>query len=147
MQQFNNTEHKRGFTLIEVLVAATIIAVLTSIGVVSYQAANKQARDAKRKADLEQIRAALEMYKADNNWYPNTGSGNWTNTTNLGTPLTNYLSPIPPPPKTGEVYYYKATNASGGHYYGYCLSSDMEASDPTDSCLPYSGHEYGLKSP
>ena len=139
----------QGFTLIEVLVAATIIAVLTSIGVVSYQAANKRARDAKRKTDLEQVRAALEMYKADNNWYPNTGTGNWTNTSNLGTPLTNYLSPIPSPPKTAEVYYYKATtNSSGGHYYGYCLSSKMEGSitNPPSSCT-YSGYNYGLKSP
>ena len=142
-----NTKHKPGFTLIEVLVAATIIALLTSIGVVSYQAANRQARDAKRKADLEQIRAALEMYKTDNHWYPNSGSGNWSNVTNLGTLLAPYLSPLPFPPKTGEAYYYKATNASGGKYYGYCHSSDMEASNPPDSCTPYSGHEYGLKSP
>jgi len=138
----------QGFTLIEVLVATTIIAVLTSIGVVSYQAANRRARDAKRKADLEQIRSALEMYRADNNWYPNTGGGGWADTTKLGTFLTKYLSPIPSPPKTAEAYYYEATDSSGGHYYGYCLSSDMEASNPTDSsCTPHSGHEYGLKSP
>jgi len=143
----HNIEHKRGFTLIEVLVAATIIAVLTSIGVVSYQAANRRARDAKRKADLEQIRAALEMYKADSNWYPNTGTGNWTNTSNLEAPLIKYLSPIPSPPKTGEIYYYKADNFKDGHYYGYCLSSNMEASNPTDSCTPHSDHKYGLKSP
>ena len=143
----HNTSSQRGFTLIEVLVAVTIIAVLTSIGIVSYQAANRRARDAKRKSDLEQVRSALEMYKADNNWYPNTGSGSWANTTYLGTPLNNYLSPIPSSPKAGEVYYYKATNSSGGRYYGYCLSSDMESSNPTDSCTPHSGHEYGLKSP
>ena len=143
----HNTSSRRGFTLIELLVAATIIAVLTSIGVVSYQAANKQARDAKRKADLEQVRAALEMYKADNNWYPDTGSGSWTNTSNLGTPLNSYLPLIPSPPKTTEFYYYEATSLTGGHYYGYCLSSDMEASNPADSCPPHSGHEYGLKSP
>ena len=38
-----NTKQKPGFTLIEVLVAATIIALLTSIGVVSYQAAKTDA--------------------------------------------------------------------------------------------------------
>ena len=150
-----NTKQKPGFTLIEVLVAATIVALLTSIGVVSYQAANRRARDAKRKADLEQIRAALEMYKADNNWYPDTGNGGWIDISNLKVPLDSYLSPIPSPPKAGEVYpprefyYYKATDPdlSGEHYYGYCLSSEMEASDPTDSCTPYPGHKYGLKSP
>ena len=138
---------KSGFTLVELLVSITIIMVLTVTAVVNYGNAQKNARDAKRKADLEQIRAALEMYKTDNHWYPNSGSGNWTNVTNLGTLLAPYLSPLPFPPKTGEAYYYKATNASGGKYYGYCLSSDMEASNPPDSCTPYSGHEYGLKSP
>ena len=136
---------KNGFTLIEVLVTATIIAILTSIGVASYQAANKHARDAKRRGDLEQIRSALEMYRSDNNLYPSTGGGNWTNANNL--PLSSYLNPIPSPPKTGEAYYYQATDLSGGHYYGYCLSAKMEGSNPADSCPPYTGYNLGLKSP
>lgn len=66
--------HKFGFTFIEILVVATIIGVLATIGAVSYQSANIKSRDGKRQADLEQIRAALEMYRADNSTYPATGS-------------------------------------------------------------------------
>lgn len=61
---------EKGFTLIELLVAMTIVAVLLGLALVSYQGARKSARDGKRKTDLEQIRSALEMYKADNGHYP-----------------------------------------------------------------------------
>jgi len=61
---------QRGFTIVEILVAVAIIGALTAIGTATYQSANQKARDARRKADLEQIRAALEMYKADNGEYP-----------------------------------------------------------------------------
>ena len=86
---------RRGFTLIEVLVAVTIIAILTSIGVVSYSSVNKRSRDAKRKGDVEQLRSALEMYRADNSYYPNTGSGSWTDasgaqTSTIDTKLTKW---------------------------------------------------------
>jgi prepilin-type N-terminal cleavage/methylation domain-containing protein len=59
-----------GFTLIELLVAMTIVAVLTGISLVSYQGARKAGRDGKRKADLEQIRSALEMCRTDSGSYP-----------------------------------------------------------------------------
>ncbi len=64
------TNSSRGFTLVELLVVATVIIVISSIGVVSYQAANKSARDGKRKADLESIKSALEIYRNDCGKYP-----------------------------------------------------------------------------
>ena len=132
-------EKNRGFTLIEVLVAATIIAVLTSIGIVSYQAANRRARDAKRKSDLEQVRAALEMYKSDHSGsYP---AGSCVNISSLG--LSNYLSSDINPPKSGEAYYYKVVG------YGYCVSAQFEGSTAGSSCSSgdLCGNNLGLKSP
>ncbi len=60
-----NNQIRAGFTMIELLVAATIIVVLSTIGLVSYRNASKSARDGKRKADLETIRSALVLYKTD----------------------------------------------------------------------------------
>ena len=141
---------RRGFTLIEVLVAATIIAVLISIGVVSYGSVNRRSRDAKRKGDVEQMRSALEMYRADTGYYPNAGSGSWANTSGLSTVLVStYLPAIPSDPKSTQTYRYKATNLTGGNYYGYCMSALIESEDPDDTCTPDSGssHNYGVKSP
>lgn len=144
--------NKRGFTLIEVLVAATIIAVLTAIGVVSYTNINKRSRDTKRKSDMEQMRSALEMYRSDNGFYPSSGNGSWTDTSNLSATLvSSYISAIPADPKSStQTYRYQAANLVSGNYYGYCLSSLLEAElDPSDTCTPdtVNSHNYGLKSP
>ncbi len=62
-----------GFTLLELLVVIGIIAVIIGMGIVSYSATQKRGRDAKRKADLVAIQAALEQYYSQNSYvYPST---------------------------------------------------------------------------
>src|SRR5258708_7173515 len=55
---------QRGFTLIELLVSISIIAILATIGVVAFTGAQKGARDAKRKADVADIKKALYLYRS-----------------------------------------------------------------------------------
>ena len=59
-----------GFTLIEVLITLTIIAILMSF--VEPYVLNRpdQARDLKLKFDFEAIESALALYKLDNGKYP-----------------------------------------------------------------------------
>lgn len=57
----------RGFTLIELLVAVAILAIIAVAGLVVYTGAQKNARDGKRRLDIEAIASALETNK-------NTGS-------------------------------------------------------------------------
>ncbi|HLD25033.1 MAG TPA: type II secretion system protein GspG [Patescibacteria group bacterium] len=148
---------RNGFSLMELLISVSIIAILVAIGVASYATINKQSRDTKRKSDLEQIRSALEMYRADNGFYPAVGSGTWVLASSstdslIGlTPslVSTYIAVVPLDPKSTQSYMYIATNGSGGNYYGYCLSSTLEAENPSDTCtqtLP-TGHNYGLKNP
>lgn len=97
------------FTLIEILVVATIIALLTSIGVVSYTQFSKQSRDAKRKADLEQIRAAVEMYRSNDstNSYPPYNvvtAGCVTSDINGDCGGSVYLQIVPKDPKKFQLH-------------------------------------------
>jgi general secretion pathway protein G len=146
---------KKGFTMIEILISIAIIAVLTAIGIVSYVNINKNARDAKRRGDIEQIRSALELYRSDKGYYPAVGTGSWTaaSTLNTGDPDTGlvdtYLPIIPSDPKGAtRPYMYQSTNVSAttGQYYGYCLSANLEGVN-SSSCTPYTDYTYGTKNP
>lgn len=68
-------KNSRGFTLVELLVVVTIIAVLSAIGLTVYSSAQKSGRIAKRVSDLSAIRTALESYYAQNKFYPATFTG------------------------------------------------------------------------
>lgn len=57
------------FTMIELLVSATVIILLTAAALVSFSQASISSRNAKRKADLETMRQALTIYKQDNAYY------------------------------------------------------------------------------
>lgn len=72
---------RRGFTLIELLVVVAIIGILSSVVISSINQARSKARDTKRISDVRQIQNALEMYFADNGYYPEyTGLNNRCNT-------------------------------------------------------------------
>lgn len=142
---------KRGFTLLEVLVSATIIAVLTAIGIVSYSSVNKRSRDVKRKSDIEQIRSALEMYRADTGAYPALGSGSWVNAAGLSTSLVStYMPAVPAEPDSTKYYYYRAI-ATSGVYSSYCVCGNLETitsgSQTTCTVALQTNCDYGLKSP
>lgn len=103
---------KNGFTLIELIVSVTIIAVMTVVAVVSYTGAGKRARDSRRMADLEKIRISLELYRQNlGTSYPGTLSVLVTN---------NYLQALPKDPKTLVDYTYTPSG------YTYTMRANVE---------------------
>lgn len=93
---------RRGFTLIELLVVIFIIGLLAAMVVVSVSSARMKARDAKRKADIKEIKTALEMYMDDYRVYPFVIEDNFGHSVEaLGSVLNqdrSYLSPMPNDP-------------------------------------------------
>jgi prepilin-type N-terminal cleavage/methylation domain-containing protein len=116
---------KNGFTLIELMVALTIVGVLAGLALVSYQGAKKSARDGERKADLEQIRSALEMCYADIGSYPVS----IYNDISCGSPVKTYLSGTPKDPATQDAYYYSRPAVSS-----YSLCAYLETGGVSGSC-------------
>lgn len=52
--------YKKGFTLIELLVVISIIAILSVIGITIFTGVQKNARDSRRKVDIESISKSME---------------------------------------------------------------------------------------
>lgn len=128
----------RGFTLIELMVAISIVGIMSTIGIVIYSSAQITARDAKRKQDLTAIQTALELYYQTNRHYPCTSD--WVNSTSTSefwinnTPAVNptrctggnfdnkYINQLPRDPKnTGSP-------VVGSGHYGYAYYSNTYGS-------------------
>lgn len=69
-------KRQAGFTIIELLIVVTILAMLAGILVPVLEDSASSARDARRAADLKTVQSALEAFKRVNGTYPATG-GAW----------------------------------------------------------------------
>lgn len=118
----------KAFTLIEILVAISILAVLSLIGFFAYSQVFKSSRDTKRQSDLKFMQSAFEQFHADNFRYPNNSE------VQEGMPLTlnnkTYLGQVPQDPKITPAYKYEALNCtSGTNCQNYCLYAKLENSN------------------
>lgn len=66
---------QRGFTLIEILVVITILAILGALVVPKIMNRPNEARVVAAKQDIRSIVQALKLYKLDNGRYPSTEQG------------------------------------------------------------------------
>ncbi len=76
-----NLKRKCAFTLIELVVVISILAILSGVLVPRVSNHMKAARDARRLADIKAIRNAVEQYHMDKGEYPrantNSSYGGW----------------------------------------------------------------------
>jgi general secretion pathway protein G len=141
-----NIRKKNAFTLIEILVATTIVAILIAIGTVSYTSVSRKSRDSKRRSDVEQIRAALEMYRADNGNYVLGVGGPATTALNVLV-SDKYMPAIPVDPKSVE-YYYNCESVVNGNCYAYSLQTTLEVTPVTGSICPLTNpYNYCIPNP
>jgi general secretion pathway protein G len=69
-----------GFTLVELLVAISILAILSAIGLAAYSKSQELARDAKRRGDVDAIKKALYLLQSSKGSFcdaPNGFTGSW----------------------------------------------------------------------
>ena len=124
------------FTLLELLVVIGIMGILVAIGFGSFTSSQVKARDARRKADLENIARALEMYRNDYKEYPDSISGkiknpvsgaaiNWGKQFVIGS--VTYMSILPSDSRNG--YHYQERDCGSPGNEGYRLFARLENLD------------------
>jgi type II secretory pathway pseudopilin PulG len=59
-----------GFTLLEIMVAVTIMMIISGVSLATFTFSQRKARDAGRKNDLSQISRAMELFNEDFGSYP-----------------------------------------------------------------------------
>ncbi len=109
-------KNTNAFTLVELIIVISIVALLSTIGITTYSSVQKDARNVRRKADLKEMKTALEAYKAKNSDYPPTvglaacpdsatvGDGDWcgicttynVDGTNTDTGASGYIPGLAP---------------------------------------------------
>lgn len=101
------TNLNKGFTLVELLIALSIVVALAAIALATYRSQTAKALDAKRKEDLARIQIAIEEYEKDHSCYPAPD----LLSCDPGTGLQPYIDKIPCDPVTGQSYYYDYDNS------------------------------------
>jgi len=149
---------KSAFTLIELLVVIAIIGLLSTLSIVALNTSRSRARDARRVADMREIRTALEMYFTDMNQYPAQSitmkrddpdyTGSYClQASNAGfSPLpcnaangTIFMSVVPFPPNPGDGVICNQANTYGWignkNYYYYVRDQYLFDSYRIEFCL------------
>lgn len=102
---------KAGFTLIELMVVVAIIAILTAAGILAFTNAQRNARDSRRRADIDAVSKAMEQFYANNSSaYPATASA-------INSYFPAGAAPLDP---QGAAYNYSLTSSA------YCVCATLE---------------------
>ncbi len=145
----------KGFTLIELLVVISIIAILAGLLMSNFVGVRQRGRDAQRKADIQQIRSALELYRADMGAYPIIVGG-WAYSTAGDSWIPGltpqYMQKVPKDPVNNATQpwlsgnysyaYFSAglcTVASGGKYYALAIRLENTSDQTTGNTVNYGG--------
>lgn len=122
----------KGFTLVELLVAISIVAVLATIGFTLFQTTQASARDAKRRSDIDSMATALETHFDAATGVYTALDGSW---------FVDKIVPVDPL-NTGDYVYAVTMGASNGTYTA-CAKLERGGGNFTDQgTTPGSGNYF-----
>lgn len=118
--------NRKGFSLVELLVVITIIAILSVVAYTAVGGQTTKAKDSRRMQDLTTIQTALEIFFADKGEYPTKLDNGTNDQTGSATDLVpKYMPKMALDPVTLKEYTYK-TNTTRKKYQ---LAATLEKED------------------
>lgn len=146
--------NRRGFTLIEILVVITVIAIISSIALMTYTKTQQQSRDSQRSVSATIVVEGLEKYYSQNGEYPSVAKMIATNATTpknlLGlSSLESFVAPRSADGTTTNIW--KTGTASSTNPLTYSANTDNSAScltgnTATDVCTDFKVQYYNEKT-
>ncbi len=125
--KIQDTRYRKGFTLIEMLIVITIIALLSSLILVGMGGARTKSRDSRRIADLHNIQIALELYYTKNGTYlvgTYNSSANWDTFVTTLTGAGIGVNQVPKDPLNDTDHYYRYGGTATDYVLGALLEQD-----------------------
>jgi type II secretion system protein G len=144
-----NKHKKQAFTLVELIVVITILAILWTIAFISLQWYSTQARDSNRISDLSTMKSWLELFQVDAGKYPQPTNGidvtySWATVWSQGTfwetvyANVEKLDKVPTDPLTDNSYTYSVTSSKTEYQLWGILEWD-EVTIRSPLISPYQG--------
>lgn len=114
-----NSNRTAGFTVLELLVVISIIAVLSAALLATFSIARRKSRDASRAADFKSLQVALELYySANSDTYPD----------DLSSLVPAYIPAVPADPSLGDAAYGYVQSAPLGYVLGAIMENPGQTS-------------------
>lgn len=127
---------RKGFTLLELLVVISIIAILITIGLTSFTTSQKKGRDAKRKSDIKDVQNALEQYYSICGYRYPTPTGTFFISVNCSSPAISIMPTAPIDPRVVTPYFCGPTpGASNCTSTSYTVCAMLEGETPNTFCV------------
>lgn len=120
--KFSVNRSSKGFTLVELLVVISILAILGVIGITIFSGTQKGARDAKRKEDIVALSNAMEAQRDAQTGYLTTVQTSW---------FADGSIPKPPSGVAG-VTDYTSTNVTTSTYV-FCAALEASTGNATSN--------------
>ena len=153
-----NKSKNYGFSLIEILIAVAIMAILVSVLAPNLLGVRMRARDGRRKSNLAEIQKAMELYKMDQNpqTYPNTGflefipcNTCWSSEADCTGNIYMRKTPCDPADDSPYIYYLN-TDDNLMYALSACLENQSDQdkdTDPVTECTDLSKESYTISEP
>ena len=134
-----NKQQTKAFTLVELIVVITILAIFWTIAFISLQGYSRDSRDSVRISDISNIRTSLELFHLNAGKYPLpddsetvTYSGGilWYQGTvgdQVVSNLSRNMSEVPTDPLTDKQYFYSVHNNKNENQVLALLEGDVSA--------------------
>jgi type II secretion system protein G len=149
--------NNNAFTLIELMIVIAILGVLAALISGNFITSLKKGGDARRKANLEQIQRALEMYYEDKKSYPTFNIFQTPNYSLCESAIAEfcnsektYMQKIPTDPVSGNNYVYVSDGQSYQLYS--CIENNLDQGPGVkqtgyeQSCGGCGSCKYGISS-